>query len=171
MTDGHAVGVWKTHSDIRSLAEFILCCFKAAMPSFDSRMVRRPVLVLGGLITPSYTLLLTLSVPASKSISFHINPSSSPCRIPVVIAKTYRASSLSPLAASRSERICSCVSGSISCLTERGAWPHQQHSGSVVATVPHPSKPCGWLRVCSVPFGQRVRPRASAYAASQVEGR
>lgn len=38
----------KTHSPIRRLAVFILCCLKATTASFDSLMVRFPALVFGG---------------------------------------------------------------------------------------------------------------------------
>lgn len=120
--DGRAspLELGKTRSHMRCFAVLRRCCLRAANATLDSRMVRRPALLLGVVIAPSYTLRFTRSVPASRSMSLHWSPNNSPCLMPVVIASTYRASSLLPLAASRSVRICSLVSGSISRLTGRG---------------------------------------------------
>jgi hypothetical protein len=81
----------KTHSDVCRSAAFVLCCRNAAMASLESRIVRRPLAVFGGLTFPSNTVRLTCSAPASKSMSRHWSANNSPLRIPGVQASTHNA--------------------------------------------------------------------------------
>src|SRR5829696_3939807 len=82
-------------------------------------MERLPLAVFGGLKENPLPARVdnvrrTWSVPPAKFTSSHLRPRSSPCLIPVVTASTYKASSLSPSAASSSARACSGERGFIS---------------------------------------------------------
>ena len=81
----------KTHLDVCHSSVFVLCCRNAAMASLESRIVRGPLVVFGGLTFPSNTVRLTCSVPASKSMSRHWIANNSPLRILVVQASTHSA--------------------------------------------------------------------------------
>ena len=63
----------------------------------------------------------TCTVLCAKSTSSHLSPRSSPSLMPVVSARTYRASSKSSFAAARNCCACSPLSALISCFGTRGA--------------------------------------------------
>src|SRR5919112_4107006 len=104
----------KTHSDVCRSVAIVLCCRNAAMASLESRIVRRPLAVFGGLTFPSNTVRLICNVLASKSMSRHWIANGSPLRIPVVQASTHNAYSSSFRAVSSSDLSCCWVSGVIS---------------------------------------------------------
>lgn len=97
---------------VRSSSCASWCFLKEPLATSGSLIDRLPLAVFGGLKKNPFPTCVdnvrrTWSVPASRLISYHCRPSSSPCLIPVVVASTYRASNLSPLAVF--SRVCACL--------------------------------------------------------------
>jgi hypothetical protein len=152
------------------------CLFSEERANSGSLMLRRLLDVFGApnLIPPPVaveSIRRTWRVPASKSMSSHSRPRSSPCRIPVVRTSAYRASSHSPRAASSRIRACTWLRGFISFFTGREAVTASVTLRGMRARRPRPvSAPSGGWCGRVAPCGARAR-LPTALGTSRARGR